>query len=165
MAFNSVFYQIKSSYNIGNIIRSHVAFGGKKLIFVGYKDPFEVKRGTLKFSKRLEQRCDILNFSDDESFLKWSKENQYKNLAVEISANAKSIVSKKFPENFNLILGNEVRGLPHHFLDKVDEVITIPHHGQVGSLNVAVAASLCFYEITRLQKSELVIKGGIYNVE
>ena len=44
MKFNTVLYSIKSPVNVGAITRSHVAFGGDKLIFVGYEKPWISKK-------------------------------------------------------------------------------------------------------------------------
>jgi tRNA G18 (ribose-2'-O)-methylase SpoU len=48
-----------------------------------------------------------------------------------------------------LIFGNEAHGLPTEFLDKADSVVTIPQYAAVGSLNVAVSASIAMYELMK----------------
>jgi len=53
--FNTVLFQVFSPQNVGMIIRSHVAFGGKALIFVGYDKPWSFKTGTHGFSRKLEK--------------------------------------------------------------------------------------------------------------
>ena len=48
-----------------------------------------------------------------------------------------------------LLLGSEGTGLPAELVDKADRLVSIPMHGPVESLNVAVAAALVLYEAFR----------------
>ena len=48
-----------------------------------------------------------------------------------------------------VLLGGEGGGLPHAWLDAADGRLSIPMHGRVESLNVAVAAALILYEASR----------------
>jgi TrmH RNA methyltransferase len=48
-----------------------------------------------------------------------------------------------------LVLGNEERGLGAATLAACDEIVTIPGGGRVQSLNVAAAAAILIYELTR----------------
>ena len=61
--------------------------------------------------------------------------------------------------NCNLIFGNERTGLPKEVIAKMVNTLTIPQYGEVGSLNVAVAASIVFYEMKRADKIKSGIKG------
>lgn len=48
---------------------------------------------------------------------------------------------------FALILGNEIRGLPRSILNKCDKILEIPMRGQKESLNVAVAFGIVVFNI------------------
>jgi RNA methyltransferase, TrmH family len=48
-----------------------------------------------------------------------------------------------------VLFGGEGGGLSHDRLEAADERLTIPMHGQVESLNVAIAAALILYEASR----------------
>ncbi len=48
-----------------------------------------------------------------------------------------------------IIVGNEQRGLSSEWLHGADLTIRLPMHGQINSLNVAVAAALLLYEVVR----------------
>lgn len=48
-----------------------------------------------------------------------------------------------------LIIGNEGSGIAPERLALCDEIVTIPQHGQIDSLNAAVAVGVCVYEATR----------------
>jgi tRNA G18 (ribose-2'-O)-methylase SpoU len=53
-----------------------------------------------------------------------------------------------------VLVGGEGAGVPRDWLGNADEVIAIPHAGQVESLNAGVAASIVLYEIARQRKDE-----------
>lgn len=53
------------------------------------------------------------------------------------------------PERVALALGTEGAGLSSRMLDAADAVVTIPMHGGVDSLNVASAAAIALWEISR----------------
>ncbi len=48
-----------------------------------------------------------------------------------------------------LLLGSEEDGISPNYLSFADEEVRIPMKGQIASLNVSVAASLCLYEVMR----------------
>jgi len=53
------------------------------------------------------------------------------------------------PEPIAWVLGAEGEGLRRLTRERCDQLVRIPMHGQVESLNVAVAAGLCLYESRR----------------
>lgn len=149
--FNTVLHRVKSPQNVGMIIRSHVAFGGDKVIFVGYEEPWKFKKGSQAFSRKLESSCQIKHFRNDLDFFNWSEEQRLKNLAIEITESSELITNFNFTESSNLIVGNEAIGLPTNFLEKCDAIITIPQFGFAECLNVAVSASIAMHEFMRCQ--------------
>ncbi len=149
MKFNTILYSIKSPVNVGAITRSHVAFGGSKLIFVGYEKPWDFKKGSQAFSRKLEWQCEILFFQHFSEFIKWSQKENLINIAIEIDKNSMTPAECNFSQDCNIIIGNESMGLPDEVVNQCDQVITIPQIGSVGSLNVATSASLIMYEIIR----------------
>jgi tRNA G18 (ribose-2'-O)-methylase SpoU len=155
-----------SPQNVGMIIRSHVAFGGNMVIFVGYDKPWDFKKGSQAFSRKLENKCKIETFNNTEAFFEWSKKYGYQNIAIEISETSKPILHFNFIENSNLIVGNERNGIDESFLAKCDSIVHIPQYGQVGCLNVAVSASVAMYEFAKLfNNGEKQIKGSQFEIE
>jgi 23S rRNA (guanosine2251-2'-O)-methyltransferase len=54
-----------------------------------------------------------------------------------------------------LVLGSEGRGLRPRVAEACDELIHLPNHGQVGSLNVASAAAALVYGILHFRGETL----------
>jgi 23S rRNA (guanosine2251-2'-O)-methyltransferase len=52
-------------------------------------------------------------------------------------------------EPIALVVGGEERGLPHLVRRRCDEVVAIPQHGALASLNVGVAAAVACFEVAR----------------
>jgi 23S rRNA (guanosine2251-2'-O)-methyltransferase len=48
-----------------------------------------------------------------------------------------------------VVLGAEGKGLSRLVRERCDEVVAIPMHGRLGSLNVSAAAALACFEIAR----------------
>ena len=60
-----------------------------------------------------------------------------------------SVYSKDFKEPTAIVLGSEEDGISDEIIRKSDELAAIPQTGQVGSLNVSVAAGVIIYEALR----------------
>jgi 23S rRNA (guanosine2251-2'-O)-methyltransferase len=48
--FCTVLNRLKSPTNVGMIVRSHVAFGGQQVVFIGDDKPWEFRKGSQSFS-------------------------------------------------------------------------------------------------------------------
>lgn len=48
-----------------------------------------------------------------------------------------------------LVMGQEHAGLRKNIMARCDELISLPMHGSVSSLNVSVATGICLYEVVR----------------
>ncbi len=57
--FATVLHNLKGPRNVGQIIRSHVAYGGGPLLFVGHDEPWKFRASTSRYSRKLEKHCDI----------------------------------------------------------------------------------------------------------
>lgn len=151
--FCTILNALKSPQNVGLIIRSHVAYGGSDFIFTGIDRPWQFKKGTQSFSRKLEKECSPIHIPSPYNALEWCKKNGYTSIAVEINQDAVFLDDFSFPDRSAIIVGNEESGLDAAFVDKCDYVVTIRQSGAVGSLNVAVAASTVMYEFNRFSKN------------
>lgn len=144
-----VLHSLKSPTNVGSIVRSHRAFGGTHIAFGGYDKPWQFKKGTQAFSRRLEDQLEVSYLGDDDAILDWCLNHELTCVALEISETAIPIDEFVFPERVALLCGNEAFGLTETIQNRCEATILIPQSGPVGSLNVATACSiaLCFYSM------------------
>jgi 23S rRNA (guanosine2251-2'-O)-methyltransferase len=48
-----------------------------------------------------------------------------------------------------LVMGREHSGLRKNVMERCDDLVSLPMHGSVSSLNVSVATGICLYEALR----------------
>ncbi len=160
--FCTILNALKSPQNVGMIVRSHVANGGSQLIITGLDHPWKFKKGSRAFSRKLEKQCNILHIPDQYDALAWCKKNGYASTAIEIRENPIFLDEFSFPQRTAIIVGNEEQGLDAKFQEKCDHIVTIKQPGDVGSLNVAVSASIAMYEFNRSRTAINSITGSHY---
>lgn len=159
MTFNTVLLNLRSAKNVGMIARSHLAFGGNYLILIGDSNKWNFKGGTSTYTRKINDLEKLLFFESFNDFLTWNNSNEKTlNLAIEIDKESKSSSQYDFPKNCNIILGNERTGIEKEILSKCDATVTIPQVNPIGSLNVAVSASIVFYEMGKSIQNSPQIK-------
>ena len=158
--FCTVLHTLKSPQNVGTIVRSHVAFGGGPVVFVGQELPWQFRKGTQAFSRKLEKQAELVFLADDDLFFKWCADNNYTPVAIEISHNSVMLPNFRFPDFPAIVVGNEATGLPDSFVDRCAHVVTIPQYGPAECLNVGVSASIAIYEANRLSLNANPIDEG-----
>ena len=163
--FNTILYKVLSPKNVGMMVRSHVAFGGGKFVFVGYERPWDFKKGSQAFSRKLETHCEFVHFKSEMEFFEWSKNEKLRNYAIEINERATMLPRKEFESNCNLIVGSEKFGLPPEFVDQCDDVIVIPQFGKVECLNVSISSSIAMYEFRRNEEMILGINEAKFKIK
>jgi len=156
LAFN----QTKSPTNVGILIRSFVAFGGKRAVFVGYDLPWAFKKGSEAFSRKLERSVEVVHVKTESEFFEWSSENSLIPIALEVSETAVPVSSYQFPKRTVIILGSEKTGLSERFLSKCSNTIFIEQSGKVGSLNLSAAGSIACHAYSKQYFSSNTIKGS-----
>jgi len=155
--FCTVLHTLNSPQNVGMIVRSHVAHAGDEIIFTGHDLPWRFKKGSESFSRKLERQVKMKHIPCPDNALEYLRENGYRVVALEIAEESELLNSFVFPKKTALVLGNEAAGLPSEFIRKADNIVTIPQYSSVGSLNVAVSASIAMYELMRGQESGKVM--------
>ena len=75
----------------------------------------------------------------------------FKTAAMALSDNSISLSDPilKQQEHLAVIMGTEGEGLPQKTIEDADFVVRIPMYHQVDSLNVAAAAAVAFWELTK----------------
>lgn len=139
--------QITDIGNIGNIIRSAVAFGVKSIIVTEKQSPKDY--GVIaKSSAGNCELLDIINVRNLVESIELLKKQNYWFVGLDGSAQISiSQVNKKlFDGNSAIILGSEGKGMRRLTIDACDELAKIPMSESVESLNVASAAAIALYE-------------------
>ncbi len=161
--FYTVLHQLVDPRNIGMIIRSHVAFGGKGFIFSGYDPPYKFSKKNKAYSRSLEKHCIAQQFAKSDDLFEWLKNEDIKSVAIEITKEAVLLPEFVFPEKCAIIFGKESGGLPDELIEKCDYVVKIPQFGNIGSMNVAISASIVMYELNRNNKDIKDVDNKMYS--
>jgi 23S rRNA (guanosine2251-2'-O)-methyltransferase len=64
----------------------------------------------------------------------------------------KTIYDSDLAQPLALVMGREHSGLRRNIIERCDELVGLPMHGSVSSLNVSVATGICLYEILRQRR-------------
>jgi tRNA G18 (ribose-2'-O)-methylase SpoU len=150
---------IRSTYNIGSILRTCDGFGIKNVYCGGLTphtdtsdQPPHIRAKWLKeISKTAlgaEQTVKMKYFEDPEMLIKYLRDAGYEVVALEQSDNSIPLSSfHSSSENIAIILGSETKGLPESILKLCSKVLEIPMSGAKESFNVSVACGICLYHL------------------
>ncbi len=154
-------HNIRSTHNVGSILRSADGFGVKNIFFTGYT-PYPLIPGdkrlphiwaktTKQISKTAlgaEKTVKNSHESDILELIKRLKNEGYLLIALEQDKNA--ILLPKFRpkrQKIALLLGEEVHGIENNLLKLCDQTIEIPMQGKKESFNVSVATGIALYAL------------------
>lgn len=144
--FVPVFERISDPGNLGTVIRSADWFGFNSLVLS--KESVEVTNPkVVKASMGSIFHMQIFSEVELNSFFSKMKSYGYKIFGT--STNGKDIRKVKLKDKVLIVFGNESKGLSNETLRHCDEIISIPPSGLAESLNLAISASIIFYEISR----------------
>lgn len=144
--FYIIAHNIRSLFNVGTIFRTSDALGVDKIYLTGYTGHPPASQ-IAKVALGSENTVPWEYQPNISRLLSKLKKQGVKIVALELGQGA--IVYNKFKPEFPLalLLGNEVRGVSKPLLQKVDQTIYLPMHGQKESLNVGVAMGVAGYYI------------------
>ena len=139
--------QLQDPGNLGTIIRTAEAFGINGMILYQTCDLYSPKvvRSTMGSLFRMP----FMVCPDLISFTKELQQNRVKTFATVVDSKANSLVNCDFSGASVLYIGNEGNGLPEHIVTVCDFPVTIRMKGNAESLNAAVAAQICMWEMTK----------------
>lgn len=159
---------IRSTYNVGAILRTAEGFGVSRVVLSGYTPRVhdlellphlrdKLDKEIHKTALGAEDMLDIYSCGDIFSLLKQYKKQGFKIIGLENNLdderlcllndkNLKDVVGKKNV----LILGEEVNGIGKSLYDLIDLFMEIPMRGKKESFNVSVAAGIALYGIMDL---------------
>ncbi len=150
---------IRSTYNVGAILRTCDGLGVEKVFLTGYTPhlgkglPHEQMKLEKQLHKtalgaersvRQEYRESLTDLIDE------LKSQSYKVFALEQAENSQKLGNfRDFDEKNALILGEEVHGIKNEVLELADEILEIPMCGKKESFNVSVAAGIAMWEFLK----------------
>lgn len=148
---------IRSTHNVGAIFRTAEGFGVEQIILSGYTPypkidndprlPHIADKLTQQIHKTALGAEKLVPFRYQDDILKWLDDCKMPVFALEQSKNSTPLPNFKPPEEFILILGEEVHGVSRELLEKCQQIIEIPMLGTKESFNVSVATGIALYGI------------------
>jgi 23S rRNA (guanosine2251-2'-O)-methyltransferase len=153
-------HDIRSSHNVGSILRTADCLGADMVYLTGYTPYPEIKGDDRlpHLAKKLTAQIHKTVLGAEIS-TKWTHNPDIKEVIGSLKSQEVLVValeqspkSKPLPEfrpqgDVALIVGNEVTGLETSVLDCVDQIIEIPMSGTKESLNVAQASAIGLYQL------------------
>ncbi|MBO2545137.1 TrmH family RNA methyltransferase [Salegentibacter sp. BDJ18] len=140
---------ITGEANIGSIFRIADAFNVEKIVFSVTEPNLDSRR--LQKTSRNTHKTVVHEFTQDApGFIR--DLNNSSVYALEITSGSIPVENFQYPEekkNVILILGNEVSGINKELLKISDKHLHINMFGQNSSMNVAQAAGIALYEISK----------------
>ena len=152
-------HNIRSTHNVGAIFRTAEGLGVQQIILSGYTPypkttndprlPHIADKLTSQIHKTALGAEYMVSFKYYETLDEWlSLNNDTTKLPiVGLEQSDRSVMLPNFtpPEEFALLLGEEVHGIENQYLSSCDHLIEIPMHGQKESFNVSVATGIALY--------------------
>ena len=157
-----ILHDIRSVLNVGAIFRAADAAGVAKIYLTGYTptplDRFGRVRSDLhKVALGAEESVpweareniiELLTELKNTPAQGWSASGgNYELVVLEQCRKSVDYKTYKPQNNFALIVGNEVGGVPRDVLDLCDKIIEIPMKGKKESLNVSVATGIALFRL------------------
>lgn len=168
MKLTLVLDNIRSTYNVGAILRTAEGLGVSRVILSGYTPRVHDKNLLPHLREKLDKEIhktalgaeDMLdiNSSDDiiselnslkkQGWMIVGLENNIENERL-FKLNDKRLV-ERLSDKIVLVLGEEVKGIDYSLYDIIDLFLEIPMKGKKESFNVSVAAGIAMYGIMNL---------------
>ena len=162
MSLILVLDNLRSAHNVGSILRTADAAGIERVVCVGTTPyphiPDDARPGHVaarnnkeiaKTALGAEQSVSISYEPGLRASLNTLRDTGYTIAALEQAERSMNLFGYKLTSPIALILGNEVDGVAVSALENTDIILEIPMNGTKESLNVAVAAGIAMYQLTR----------------
>lgn len=140
--FSIATLNIQYNINIGTMIRTCNAFGGREFIIIGKKQ--WDRRGSVG-THNYET---MIYLKDGKELEEWLKVNKRTPIAVDYlkGSSIPTTLIDKYPPNPLFIFGSESNGLSSDIINLCHLKIHVEQFGSVKSLNVGIAAGIVMYD-------------------
>ncbi len=144
---------LRSSYNVGNIIRVVEAFGFKEICFAGITACPPHKK-IMKTAMGAENYIEFRYFKESVEGIIYYKKRKYPIISLERTNRSVKFLEFPFKSKGCVVLGNEALGINTKILELSDAILEIPMYGFKNSINVSNAFSMLASEIVRREKMD-----------
>lgn len=151
-------HNIRSTHNVGSIFRTADGFGIKRIVLTGYTPypasdsdtrlPHIAAKIDAQISKTALGATASVPWQYHDNLLTWLDHNTLPLVALEQAESSVHLRDFTPPDEFVLVVGEEVAGIPPELLTRCQSIIEIPMRGQKESFNVSVAAAIALYGLT-----------------
>lgn len=154
-------HNIRSTYNVGAILRTSDGFGVAKVYCTGYTpypklpDDSRLPHLSQKTTKQIHKTA---LGAETTVFVEYAenvmpliarlKKQGFHLTALEQDRRAVPLPNFESPQKVALLLGEEVHGIPQIIRAQCDTIVEIPMLGKKESFNVSVAAGIALYALT-----------------
>jgi 23S rRNA (guanosine2251-2'-O)-methyltransferase len=151
-------HDIRSTHNVGALLRTADGLGIKKVYFTGYTPYPKTKNDTRlpHISEKLTRQIHKTalgaetstqwEYNDNLKQLIYDLQDQhYMVIGLEQQKDSIKLPDFEAPQKLAILLGREVEGIDANTLKLCDEIVEIPMHGKKESFNVVEAASMAMY--------------------
>ena len=152
---------IRSTHNVGSILRSCDGFGVSAVYACGYTPypivkndsrlPHEHRKAHNAIAKTAlgaEETIEVIPAQTIEKLLPALKADGFTIAALEQSKTSVPLPTFACPDKLALIVGNEVSGINTTILGVCDVILEIPMIGTKESFNVSVTTAIALYQLT-----------------
>lgn len=151
-ALNVVFDRPTMPGNIGTLVRSIDAFGGRGLIISGHAaDPYDPQ--AVRASTGSMFAVPVVRVPSPDVVREWTARVRTQGVPLRVVGSDEhgesDLVETDLTGPVLLIVGNETAGMSAAWRDLCDEIVRIPIGGTSSSLNAAAAGTVLMYEAAR----------------
>lgn len=153
-------HNLRSTHNVGSLLRTAEGLGVQKVIFTGYTPYPEEQNDTrlphlsAKITRQInktalgaEQLISWQHQPDINSVINDLKKEGYVIAGLEQNPTAIKLPDYQSAQKIALILGREVEGIEKEVLAQCDVLLEIPMLGKKESFNVVQAAAIALYQL------------------
>lgn len=152
-------HNIRSTHNIGSLLRTSDGLGVSKVFFTGYT-PYPAKPDDARLPHIADKLTKQIHKTalGAESSVTWHQADEvapvldtlrsqgYIIAGLEQTQNSISLPDFKCPEKLALLIGSEVTGIDKELLQHLDICLEIPMVGKKESFNVVEATTMALYQ-------------------
>ena len=142
-----VLFGLQDPGNVGMIIRTADALGLDAVILSGSCDIYSPK--VIRSTMGSVFRADIYIENDTEKLFSALERAGVTSSAAVIDKDAVNVVKCGFDGSQAVFIGNEGNGLPADIASRCSRKVIIPMHGNINSLNAAMAAGILMWELKK----------------